>query len=92
MTHGLVSVIDIVSQYNSVRHELVMLALEDAMESCRPDWSQDFRCWIRDLIQLIFDLAVLKNGNQWCEVVECRQVGSIQSTVKAFPCSIFSKP
>ena len=73
--------IDIVSlyQYYSLRHELVMLALEDAVESCRPDWSQDFRCWFRDLIQLSFDSAVLKNGNQWYEVVNEVPTGGIDS-------------
>ena len=71
--------IDIVSLYDSLRHELVMLALEDAMESCRPDWSQDFRSWFKGLIQLSFDSAVLKNGDQWYEVVNGVPTGGINS-------------
>ena len=71
--------IDIVSLYDSLRHELVMLALEDAMESCRPDWSQDSRCWFKGLIQLSFDSAVFKNGDQWYEVVNGVPTGGINS-------------
>ena len=52
-----------------------MQALEDAMESCRPDWSQGFRCWF----QLSFDSAVLKNGDPWYEVVNGVPTGGIDS-------------
>ena len=46
-----------------------MTAIGDAMSCCRPDWSEDFRCWLKFLIQLNFDSALLKNNGQWYEVV-----------------------
>ena len=46
-----------------------MTAIDDAMGCWQPDWSEDFRCWFKSLIQLSFDSAVLKNGGQWYEVV-----------------------
>ena len=54
---------DIVSLYDSLRHEVVMDGLDDTMDSCRQEWSADFRTWFKDLIKLSFDSAVLKNGN-----------------------------
>lgn len=71
--------IDIVSLYDSLRHELVMEALDDAMISCRPDWPLDLRCWIKSLVQLSFDSAVLKNDDQWYEVVNGVPTGGINS-------------
>lgn len=71
--------IDIVSLYDSLRHELVMEALDDAMDCCRPDWSEDFRTWIKSLIQLSFESAVLKNDDQWYEVVNGVPTGGINS-------------
>ena len=35
--------IDIVSLYDSLKHSLVMMALDDAMKCCRPDWFDEFR-------------------------------------------------
>jgi len=71
--------IDIVSLYDSLQHSLVMSALVDAMESCRPDWSEEFRTWLKGLIQLSFDSAVLKNADNWYEVVNGVPTGGINS-------------
>ena len=71
--------IDIVSLYDSLQHSLVMRALDDAMDSCRPDWCDDFRKWFKDLIQLSFDSAVLKNEDRWYEVVNGVPTGGINS-------------
>ena len=56
-----------------------MTAIDDAVVSCRPDWSEDFRCWFKSLIQLSFDSAVLKNDGQWYEVVNGVPTGGINS-------------
>ena len=69
--------IDIVSLYDSLLHKLVMDALYDAMECCRPDWNDDFRIWVKDMVKLSFDSAVLKNGDQWYEVVNGVPTGDI---------------
>ena len=71
--------IDIVSLYDSLQHNLVMTAIDDAVVSCRPDWSEDFRSWFKSLIQLSFDSAVLKNDGQWYEVVNGVPTGGINS-------------
>ena len=71
--------IDIVSLYDSLQHSLVMAALDDAMDSCRSDWSNEFRTWLKDLVQLSFDSAVLKNEDQWYEVVNGVPTGGINS-------------
>ena len=60
--------IDIVSLYATLKHDLVMKALEDVMECCPTDWSNDFRTWSKNLMQLSFDAGVLKNYDQWQEV------------------------
>ena len=61
--------IDVVSLYDSLKHEVVMEALDDAIESCRKDWSSDFKQWFKSLVKLSFDSAVLKNDDSWYEVV-----------------------
>ena len=71
--------VDVVSLYDSLRHELVLEAIDDAMECCRPDWSADFRQWIKHLVQLSFDAAVLKNQDSWYEVVNGVPTGGISS-------------
>ena len=71
--------IDIVSLYDSLQHNLVMTAIDNAVVSCRPDWSEDFRCWFKSLIQLSFDSAMLKNDGQWYEVVNGVPTGGINS-------------
>ena len=56
-----------------------MTALNDAMNTCRPDWSDHFRTWLKELVQLSFDSAVLKNEDQWYEVVNGVPTGGINS-------------
>lgn len=72
--------IDIVSLYDSLRHELVEEALDDAMETCRSeDWSEEFRSWLKGLVKLSFEAAVLKNQDQWYAVVNGVPTGGIDS-------------
>ena len=71
--------IDIVSLYDSLRHELVMDALDDAMDYCRQDWSDEFKAWLKGLIKLSFEAAVLKNRDQWYAVVNGVPTGGINS-------------
>ena len=52
--------IDIVSLYDSLKHELVIEAIDDAIDTCRQEWSPEFRKWFKDLIELSFVAAVLK--------------------------------
>ena len=37
---------------------------DDPMDSPGPDWCDNLRTWFKDLIQLSFDSAALKNGGQ----------------------------
>ena len=71
--------IDVVSLYDSLRHELVLEALSDAMETCRPDWTPEFRRWLMELVQHSFDSAVLKNKDSWYEVENGVPTGGITS-------------
>ena len=61
---------DVVSLYDSLRHSLVMEALDDAMDTCRPEWSLDFRNWLKDCIKLSFESAVIKCDDTWYRVKE----------------------
>ena len=60
--------IDIVSLYDSLKHELVIEAIDDAIDTCRQEWSPEFRKWFKDLIELSFVAAVLKNEDKWFSV------------------------
>ena len=50
--------LDVVALYDSLSHDLVYRALDDAIEDCRPDWDDDFRRWFREMIVLSFDQVV----------------------------------
>ena len=57
--------LDVVSLYDSLRHDVVMEALDHAIETCRPDWDPDLKSWLKELIDLSFKSAVVKFQNCW---------------------------
>jgi hypothetical protein len=71
--------IDVVSLYDSLNHKLVFEALDDAMEVCRPDWSPDFRKWVKDLLVASFKSAVVKFEDTWYAGVNGIPTGGIPS-------------
>ena len=71
--------IDIVSLYDSLKHELVIEAIDDAIDTCRQEWSPEFRKWFKDLIGLSFVAAVLKNEDKWFSVENGIPTGGINS-------------
>ena len=56
---------DYKSLYDSLKPDLVIEALNTAMAECRLDWSDDFRCWILQLVQLSLKAAVGKYQGRW---------------------------
>ena len=71
--------LDVVSLYDSLSHDLVMDALDDAIETCRPDWTHDFIDWFKGMIKLSFDSAVVKFGEDWYEAVDGVPTGGVNS-------------
>ena len=49
---------DFDSLYNSLSPSLVITALRDAMDTCRPTWSLNFKNWLLNLINLSIESAV----------------------------------
>ena len=52
--------LDVVALYDSLKHELVFEAIDDAVKTCRPDWDEQFCRWLKDMLRLSFDSAVVK--------------------------------
>ena len=71
--------IDVVSLYDSLNHKLVFRALEDAMQTCRPDWDEKFRVWLKDQLDLSFRSAVVKYDNDWYAGINGIPTGGIPS-------------
>ena len=80
--------LDVVSLYDSLKFDLVKLALNDAMESCRPEWDDDFREFLIDLTISSFDSAVVNFQGLWYGVEEGVPTGGIPS-VSAANISVF---
>ena len=49
---------DFKSLYDSLEPPLVLKALRAAMDTCRSNWSRDFKDWIIDLVQLSIDASI----------------------------------
>ena len=49
---------DFKALYDSLNPELVLGALQEAAEECRPDWSQDFVKWLIDLVRMSLESSV----------------------------------
>ena len=71
--------LDVVSLYDSLRFDVVRLALNDAMDCCRPDWSDEFRKWFLDIVCFCFESAVVNFQGVWYEVKDGIPTGGIQS-------------
>ena len=71
--------LDVVSLYDSLKHDLVLQALEDAMDNCRPDWTYGFREWLKQLVLLSFKSAVVKYEDNWYVSVNGVPTGGITS-------------
>ena len=56
---------DYKSLYDSLKPAHVKEALKHAMDMCRPDWSNELKDWIIDLIDLSLRSAVGKFENSW---------------------------
>ena len=55
------------------------MALNDAMDSCRPDWSTVFREWLINVVVSSFQSAVVCFKGEWFDVVEGIPTGAIPS-------------
>lgn len=51
--------------YDSLSIELVLNAVDHAMEKCCPDWSDSLRSWIKNLIELSCQSGVVKSNIEW---------------------------
>ena len=57
--------LDVVALYDSLGHELVFEAIDDAVKVCRPEWNEKFCDWIKDMLRLSFDSAVVKFDDEF---------------------------
>ena len=71
--------IDVVSLYDTLRHSLVMEALDDAISTCRPDWDESFCDWLKKSIDLSFEAALIKFEDSWYRVENGVPTGGIPS-------------
>ena len=55
--------------YDKLDFDVVRMALNDAMDCCRPDWSVDFRTWLIDVVISGFTSAVVCFRGEWFGVV-----------------------
>ena len=56
---------DVVSLYDSLRIELVLEAIDHAMNECRPEWNSQLKEWLKDLIELSCRSGVVKSKDGW---------------------------
>ena len=71
-----------------MRSDVVKMALNDAMDCCRPDWSDEFRKWFLDIVCICFESAAVSFQGEWYEVNDGIPTGGIQS-VEAANISVF---
>ena len=71
--------LDVVSLYDTLKLELVQEALEDAYNTCRPDWSPIFKNWLTDIIIFSFKSAVVKFQDSWFGVADGVPTGGVPS-------------
>ena len=56
---------DFKALYDSLEPNLVMEAVRNAMNTCRPDWSTEFKDWIISLIDFSLRASVAKYDDSW---------------------------
>ena len=71
--------LDVVSLYDSLQFHVVKSALNDAMDCCRPDWSDEFKAWLIDITMFSFESAVVNFRGVWYEVESGLPTGGIPS-------------
>ena len=72
--------VDIVSLYDSLTHDLVLSALDDAITSCRQEWAPFFVRWLKDMVLLGFESAVLNSDNgDWYRLHRGIPTGAVTS-------------
>ena len=49
---------DFESLYDSLSKDLILEALQNAMETCCPTWSEEFKTWLKDLVLLSINSAI----------------------------------
>ena len=62
--------LDVVSLYDSLKFDVVRMALSDAMDSCRPEWDDDFRDFLIDVTVSSLSSAVVNFQGSWYGVEE----------------------
>ena len=70
---------DVVSLYDSLKHEVVLEALDDAISTCRPEWTPSFINWLKNLIIDGFEAAVLNFGQKWYRLARGIPTGAVCS-------------
>ena len=56
---------DFKSLYDSLSQKLVIDSLKEAMHECRPEWTQEFRNWLVDLVCISLESSVGVFNNKW---------------------------
>ena len=71
--------LDVVSLYDSLKFNVVKMALNDAMDSCRPEWDDEFRKFLIDIVISSFTSAVVNFQGSWYGVEGGVPTGGIPS-------------
>jgi hypothetical protein len=71
--------LDVVSLYESLKFDVVRMALNDAMDCCRPEWDSEFRDWLIDMVIESFKCAVVNFQGDWYGVEELIPTGAVPS-------------
>ena len=50
---------DFKALYDSLQPILVLEAINRAMDTCRPDWSNDFKQWILRLVEFVYIIQLI---------------------------------
>ena len=56
---------DFKALYDSLQPELVITAIQAAMDNCRPDWSPELKEWIISLIKFSLKASIAKYKDKW---------------------------
>ena len=62
-----------------MKFDVVCMALNDAMDCCRSDWSAEFRDWLIDIVISSFESSVLNFRGDWYGVEEVIPTGAVPS-------------
>ena len=69
---------DFESLYDSLGKDLILDALQNAMDDCRLSWSMEFKAWLKELVKLSVDSAIGEyNGKFYKPKEGCPTGGSL---------------